>query len=151
MKNQMTKHQHWNPRMHLKHFTIDGKIYTYDKRTMKIDLKSIKNVAVGEWFYDEDNSIENILSKSESKVARIFSRIIKTKQIDNLSIEERKNLNEFMVLQDVRTPNSRNQFEIIYNESLKVFINAIRDRKNINISSGRDVKQEIFKFSELGK
>jgi len=115
--------------MHLKHFAIDGKIYTYDKGTMKIDLKSIKNVAVGEWFYDEDNSIENILSKSESKVARIFSRIIKTKQIDNLSIEERKNLNEFMVLQDVRTPNSRNQFEMIYNESLKVFINAIRDGK----------------------
>jgi len=129
MKNQVTKHQHWNPRMHLKHFAIDGKIYTYDKKTGKINLKSIKKVATEEWFYDEDNSIENILSKSESKVAKIFSRIINTKQIDNLSTEERKNLNEFMVLQDVRTPNSRNLFEMIYNEYLKCFINAIKDGK----------------------
>ncbi|GAH59069.1 unnamed protein product, partial [marine sediment metagenome] len=51
MKNQVTKRQHWNPRMHLKHFAIDGKIYIYDKKTMKINLTSIENAAVGKWFY----------------------------------------------------------------------------------------------------
>ena len=127
MKKQITKRQHWNPRMHLKHFTIDGKIYVYDKKTMIVKLISIENVAVGKWFYDRDNRIENKLSKIESKVARIFSKIIRTKRINNITLEERKNLNKFMVLQDYRTPNSRNQYEIIYQESLRVFINAIKN------------------------
>ncbi len=127
MKNQVTKRQHWNPRMVLKHFAIDGKIYIYDKKTMKINLASIENAAVGKWFYDRDNEIEDILSKIEGNVNRIFSKIIKTKQIDNLTNEERKNLNEFMVLQDHRTPKTRDQFEIIYKEGLKIFMNAVRD------------------------
>jgi len=127
MKNQVTKRQHWNPRMHLKHFTIDGKIYIYDKKTMKINLTSIENAAVGKWFYDKDNYIENKLSEIEGKVDKIFSKIIKTNQIDNLTIEERKNLNEFMVLQDHRTPKSRIQFEIIYKEGLKILMQAVRD------------------------
>ena len=92
MKNQVTKRQHWNPRMHLKHFAIDGKIYIYNKKTTKINLTSIKNAAVGKWFYGKDNNIENILSEIEGKVNIIFSKIIKTKKIDNLTIEERKKL-----------------------------------------------------------
>jgi len=127
MKNQVTKRQHWNPRMHLKHFAIDGKIYIYDKKTMKINLTSIENAAVGKWFYDIDNNIENILSEIEGIVNRIFSKIIKMKKIDNLTIEERKNLNEFMVLQDHRTPKTRTQFEIMYKESLKILMNAVKD------------------------
>jgi hypothetical protein len=127
MKNQVTKRQHWNPRMHLKHFAIDGKIHIYDKMTMKINLTSIENAAVGKWFYDKDNNIENILSEIEGKVDGIFLKIIKTKQIDNLTIEERKNLNEFMVLQDYRTPKTRNQFETIYKEGLIILMNAVRD------------------------
>ncbi len=127
MKKQITKRQHWNPRMHLKHFANNGKIYIYDKKTMTVKLISIENAAVGKWFYDKDNSIENKLSKIESKVARIFSKIIRTKRIDKITLEERKNLNEFMVLQDYRTPNSRNQFEIIYQESLRVFIKVMRN------------------------
>ena len=125
MKKQVTKRQHWNPRMHLKHFAIDGKIYIYDKKTTNIKLTSIKNAAVGKWFYDKDNNIENILSEIEGNVNRIFSKIIKTKQIDNLTIEERKNLNEFMVLQDHRTPKTRNQFETIYKEGLIILMNAV--------------------------
>ena len=107
MKKQITKRQHWNPRMHLKHFAINGNIYVYDKKTMNVELRSIENTAVGKWFYDRDNCIENKLSKIESKVDRIFSKIIRTKRIDNITLEERKNLNEFIVLQDYRTPNSR--------------------------------------------
>ncbi len=129
MKKQITKRQHWNPRMHLKHFAINGNIYVYDKKTMNVELRSIENTAVGKWFYDKDNSIENKLSKIESKVDRIFSKIIRTKRIDNITLEERKNLNEFIVLQDYRTPNSRNQYEIIYQEYLRVFINAIRNNE----------------------
>jgi len=127
MKDQVTKRQHWNPRMHLKHFAINGKIYIYDKKTMKAKLISIEDAAVGKWFYDMDNSIENILSEIESKVDKIFSKIIKTNHINNLTIEERENLNKFMVLQDYRTPHSRDQYVIIYKESLKVFINAMKD------------------------
>ena len=113
MKDQVTKRQHWNPRMHLKHFAVDDKIYIYDKKTMEINLTSIENAAVGKWFYDKDNYIENKLSEIEGKVDKVFSKIIKMNQIDNLTIEERNNLNEFMVLQDHRTPKSRIQFEII--------------------------------------
>lgn len=127
MKDQITKRQHWNPRMHLKHFAINGRIYMYDKKTMKAKLISIEDAAVGKWFYDIDNSIENILREIESKVDKIFSKIIKTNHINNLTIEERENLNKFMVLQDYRTPHSRDQYEIIYKESLKVFINAMKD------------------------
>jgi len=129
MKNQVTKRQHWNPRMHLKHFAIDGKIYMYDKKTMKKKLISIENAAVGKWFYERDNNIENILSELEGKVSRIFSKIIKMKKIDNITTEERKNLNEFMVLQDHRTPKTRTQFEIIYKESLIILMNAVKDGK----------------------
>ena len=127
MKNQVTRRQHWNPRMHLKHFAIDGKIYIYDKKTMKINLTSIENAAVGKWFYGRDNNIEHLLSKIEGKVDSIFSKIINTIKIDNITKEERKNLNEFMVLQDHRTPKSRNQFEIIYKESFKILMQAVRD------------------------
>ena len=126
-KKQVTKRQHWNPRMVLKHFAINGKIYVYDKKSMNAKLISIENVAVGNWFYDKDNRIENKLSKIESKVDRIFSKIIRTKRIDSITLEERKDLYEFMVLQDYRTPNSRNQYEIIYQEYLEVFIGAMRN------------------------
>ena len=127
MKNQVTKRQHWDPKMHLKHFALGGKIYIYDKKTAKITLTSIENAAVGKWFYDRDNSIEDMLEKIEGKVDKIFSNIIKAKQIDNLTTEEREDLNKFMVLQDYRTPHSRDQYAIIYKESLKVFINAMKD------------------------
>ena len=127
MKNQITKRQHWNPRMHLKHFANNGKIYSYDKKNMTVKLISIEDAAVGKWFYDKDNSIENKLSKIESIVDRIYLKIIRTKRIDNITIEERKYLNEFMVLQDYRTPHSRNQYEMIYHEHLRVFINAMRN------------------------
>ncbi len=145
MEKHLTKRQHWNPRMHLRHFAINGKIYVYDKKTMKVKLISIKDAAVGKWFYGRDNSIENILSKIESKVARIFSKIIKTKGINNITLEERKNLNEFMVLQDYRTPNSRNQYEIIYQESLRVFISSMKNGE-IDENSLPDGKlKEIWK------
>jgi len=129
IKKQVTKRQHWNPRMHLKHFSVNGKIYVFDKKSLDIKLISIENVAVGKWFYDRDNSIENKLSNIENTVDRIFSKIIRTRRLDNIRLEERSNLDEFIVLQDYRTPNSRNQYEIIYQESLKLFINAMKNGK----------------------
>lgn len=123
----MTKRQHWNPRMHLKHFARDGNIYIYDKMTGKVNLTSIENAAVGKWYYDRDNSIEKLLGERESKVDRIFLKIINTKQVNILSVEERKNLNEFMVLQDHRTPKTRNYIELFYKEVLKKLANAVRE------------------------
>lgn len=129
MNKELTKRQHWNPRMHLKHFSTDRKIYLYNKKTSMVKHVSINDVAVGKWFYDRDNSIEEKLSKIESKVDKIFLKIIKKKHIYHISFEERKYLNEFIVLQDYRTPHSRKIFEIIYHEYLQLFLNAFKNGK----------------------
>lgn len=129
MNKELTKRQHWNPRMHLKHFSTDGKVYLYDKKTSSVKQVSINDVAVGNWFYDRDNSIEEKLSKIESKVDKIFLKIIRKKHIYHISLEERKYLNEFIVLQDYRTPHSRKMFEIIYHEYLQLFLNASKNGK----------------------
>jgi hypothetical protein len=68
MNKKLTKRQHWNPRMHLKHFSTNGKIYRYDKKTSDVKFIPIEDTAVGKWYYDKDNRIENKLSKIESEV-----------------------------------------------------------------------------------
>ncbi|MEJ2296834.1 MAG: DUF4238 domain-containing protein, partial [Candidatus Lokiarchaeota archaeon] len=98
----------------------------YDKKTSDVKFISIEDTAVGKWYYDKDNSIEDKLSKIESEVDKIFLKIIRKEHIYHVHIADRKKLNEFIVLQDYRTPHSRKQFEIIYEEFLKLFLNALK-------------------------
>ncbi|MBD3211145.1 MAG: DUF4238 domain-containing protein [Candidatus Lokiarchaeota archaeon] len=121
------KRQHWNPRMHLKHFSIDGKIFTYDKTTGIINQTSIENVSVGNWFYDRDNTIENKLSKVEQRVDKIFLKIIKEERVSNLSVQEKNIVNKFIIWQDYRTPNTRKHLKLIMEEIFKIFSNALKD------------------------
>jgi len=130
--------------MHLKHFSVDKKIYIYDKRSMGLLSKKpipIKKAAVQNWFYDRDNFIEKKLCRLETKADKIFLKIIRTKQVNNLNNKERKIIDKFIVFQDYRTPKTRNYLKVILNQALKDYI-EIKKKGPIDENS---IPEGVFK------
>ena len=113
--NNHTKNQHYVPQFLLKNFSSKGGkfIWAFDRKEKyniqnQIKERAIKRVASEEYFYDqfknsEIGSYEYILQKAEDISAPIIEKIIKTKNIENLTQEERMNLSFFIVLQKLRT------------------------------------------------
>ncbi|MBL7812011.1 MAG: DUF4238 domain-containing protein [Bacteroidetes bacterium] len=113
------KNQHFVPRFYLEKFTdSDGKIYAFDFRTKNQFETSVDNIANQKYFYDYepidsilgDQTIEKLLSKFESDIAIVFSRIIdqlNKGNIEDPSHNNRIELARFILIQQSRTEESR--------------------------------------------
>ena len=142
MKNHV-KNQHYVPQFLLKNFSSRGNkfIWAFDKNEKyrlrnQIKERPIKKVASENFFYDqfENNktgSYEYDLQRAEDLTAPIIDKIKKTKNILDLSEEERKTLSFFITLQSLRTKGQLLRTET----SMKTLSKQLNDKANIEIPS----------------
>ena len=109
------KNQHYVPQFLLKNFTSrdEAFIWAYDKNEKyneqnRIKERAIKKVASEKHFYDKnknypESSYEYVLQEVENNSAPIIAKIIKTKNIKDLSKDDRRTLSLFIVTQTLRT------------------------------------------------
>ena len=110
----MASNQHYVPRFLLRHFCAGARprIWAYDKSTGKSFETSVDNVAVERNFYDAkigDSilSLEEGLSKLESRASVIIDRIVEDRDIGALSGDDRIEIATFVATQMLRGPNNR--------------------------------------------
>ena len=161
--NNHVKNQHYVPQFLLKNFSSRERkfIWAYDKNekySIKNQIKErpIKKVASEEYFYDQNEnneivSYEYALQKIEGEAAPIIQKIIETKNIGDLSEQERKTLSFFITLQDLRTKGQLLRTEI----SMETLSKQLKEKANIEVP-GIDSKKIWFsmfeqsnKFSEI--
>lgn len=139
--NNHVKNQHYVPQFLLKNFSSRGNkyIWAYDKNEKfsvqnQIKERPIKKVASEEYFYDQfknnkTSSYEYALQQVEDATAPIIEKIIKTKNIKDLSEQERKTLSLFIAVQHLRT-----KWQLLQTEnSLKTFSKQLKDKANITV------------------
>lgn len=101
------KNQHYVPRFYLKGFTpIPKQIGMYNFKSTKknyIPRSNLYNQCCSEYFYDKDNTVENALALTESKIAKLFSSIIEHESLNHLSTDDLSMLYFSMALQHTRT------------------------------------------------
>lgn len=155
MKNHV-KNQHYVPQFLLKNFASrDGAfIWAYDKNEKysgqnRIKERAIKKVASEKFFYDihnndPENSYEYVLEEIENNTAPIIAEIIKTKNIKDLSEEQRGTLSLFIVTQILRTRGNLFQSESMMESISK----HLEEKWNIKMP---DIDSKEVWFSTLHK
>lgn len=155
--NQHVKNQHYVPQFLLKNFSSrSGRfIWTYFKdekiyNSNRIRERAIRKVASEQYFYDEDgedvkDSFEYKLKESEDNASLIIAKLIKTKDLKSLEIDEKKNLAYFITLQHLRTKGQLNKTE----KTLDYFSDQLLQKANIKIPqiNSRDIWLSLLKQS----
>ena len=156
--NNHVKNQHYVPQFLLKKFSSKGRkfIWAYDKNEKYninnlIKERPIKKVASEEYFYDQNKnnkigSYEYVLQQVEDATAPIIEKIIETKNIIDLSEEERKTLSLFITLQNLRTKRELLQTETL----MEILSKELKDKANIKTPKN-DSKKVWFSMLEKAK
>ena len=112
---QKVKVQHFVPRVYLKNFSyFNGKeyyVWVFDKEKEEIFQTNIKNIAFEQEFYNtlsEDQDVEKILQQIETKFDPVIQKLISIKNLDELTIDEKDVIAEFVAYQMIRTKETRN-------------------------------------------
>ncbi len=88
-------------------------LYCFDKQSEEIKYLNVKNVAVEKYFYPPE--VEKWLATEiEAKGITIIKNIIENKCIDNLSISEKEYLIRWILVQDTRTREMRNEIRQVF-------------------------------------
>jgi hypothetical protein len=110
----MASNQHYVPRFLLRNFCAGARprIWAYDKSTGKSFETTVDNVAAERNFYetkigDSILSLEERLSKLESKASVIIDRIVQDRSIGGLSGDDRIEIAAFVATQMLRGPHAR--------------------------------------------
>lgn len=166
MKNHV-KNQHLVPQFLLKNFASrdEAFIWAYDKNEKyneqnRIKERAIKKVASEKYFYDKnkkdpESSYEYVLQEIENNSAPIIAEIIKTKNIKDISKEDRRTLSLFIVTQILRTKGNLLQCES-RTESISKHLEEKWNIKTPDIDSKKVwfstlQKHEIFKEIIMNK
>lgn len=110
------KKQHYVPRMYIKRFTEDEKIYLYNVETKtNIGQVPYKNICQEDYFYGKNLQNEKYLSNKESEWNKSIDEIIN----GNHSDENISNIKEFAIFQKQRTLGSLENFNTSIKEILE--------------------------------
>ncbi len=120
MNDSISRRQHFVPRFYLRQFAMQKKnnfyIWCYDKLNDNIFNSTVQNICVGNWFYDEkfqkDPVFEKLLSILDGYFSNLY-KIIREKPMNALKQEEKQFFAELVLLQDTRTPKTRDEFIIV--------------------------------------
>jgi hypothetical protein len=108
--DELTKNQHFVPRLLLRHFTTGGDedVQIFDSTRNKVRSSSIRRVLSRNYFYDDDNTVENFLAeKIEGPAAAAINSIVAD---PNRAIEPGlPALLTFVAVQMARTPGTQGQ------------------------------------------
>ncbi|MFX1593390.1 MAG: DUF4238 domain-containing protein [Promethearchaeota archaeon] len=150
MPKQKKKHTHTVQKEYLKNFAVEenGKFFLWrlDKKTGKIIRLAIDIISVENYFYPQD--IEEWLANSiEARGISAIKKVILQKSISKLTSLEKENIARWIIVQDLRTKEYRNELE----QGIEQMAKKILDRQflpqeiteNIQISMGSDPIKNI--------
>jgi len=150
MPKQKTKHTHTVQREYLKNFAIEdnGKYFLWrlDKTSgIKIRLP-IDVVSVENYFYPQD--VEDWLANEiEAKGISAIKKVTENSSVSNLSSKEKHNIARWIIVQDLRTREYRNELTQGINKTAKLIINKKYlphdTPKGIKIEMGEDPIKNI--------
>ena len=125
MPKQKTKHTHTVQKEYLKNFSVEenGKFFLWrlDKKTGIKKRLTIDNISVENYFYPQD--IEDWLAKDiEGKGIPIIKKIIKERSISSLKQEEKENTARWIIVQDLRTKEYRNEIRQGFDETAELIL-----------------------------
>ena len=107
--NKIIKNQHYVPQMLLRGFCIANtkQINSYDLYSSLFSKESIRSICSGDFFYDEQNEFENILSQIEGSAGKIIDAL--RKGIYQLLTDDKNKefLIMFIVVQMYRTNSAK--------------------------------------------
>ncbi len=125
--------QHYLPRVYLNCFSDPEKrVWVYDKETCRCERKSTKTIACEHHLYTnlqndkEDYSIENWLGQIETKYGRIIPKV---RNKEEISVEEKRSLAQFIATQKVRVPASHDKMKTDGKEFLNFICKSLQDNK----------------------
>lgn len=101
---KITKNQHYVPRLLIRNFASEDKVWTYDHSREILRFTKPEGVLSENFFYDKDNRVENFLCTVEGLAAPKISQILAkpTEKIPRQDID----LLRFMLVQLGRTPSA---------------------------------------------
>jgi hypothetical protein len=100
--SNITKNQHYVPRLLIRNFALKDKVWTYDDSRDVLRSTKPEGVLSENFFYDKDNQVENFLCTVEGLAASKISQILAnpTEKIPRQDID----LLRFILVQAGRTP-----------------------------------------------
>lgn len=98
----ITKNQHYVPRLLIRNFAEKDKVWTYDSSRDLLRTAKPEGVFAENYYYDRDNLVENFLCTVESLAAPKIDRILEepTSRIESPEVD----LLRFITVQQGRTP-----------------------------------------------
>lgn len=135
-KNKVKK-QHYVPRLYLKNFSINERIFSFDKNQNKTIATNIKDIATKNYFYDDqkldkvtsEQTYEKALSDMEGifdKYLQIFIQNLNSGYSGLSNIDFKSTISEFIAIQLFRTPSHNKHLEYlteILNKEINNWIN----------------------------
>jgi hypothetical protein len=142
----MTERHHYVPQLILRSFAIRDQIWLFDKTTKKSFKTSIKNAFVeGNFNTVVGNGItleaEQIFCRAEEAAAPVLRSIVEQNNVSHLTVEQHATIAMFAAIQNLRSKQSRRNFELI-REALKTKFPEI---------SQSDHLSELFAPTEIDK
>ena len=154
MDENKVRLQHYVPRVYLKNFSNSkgnrNYIWVFDKKTDNIFQTNVKDIAFEEEFYDkieEDQVTEKSLREIENKFDKAIKTLIDKKDMAGLSDDDFENLLDFIVVQMLRTKESRIEFEQAAQQFLDKYDKELSDklRKEVHETLEKDSLRKMHK------
>ena len=147
-KTQETKNCHYVQQAYLRNFasnTNRTRIWQFDKKKDEVKERQIKKVAKQDYFYEQ--AVENWLKDNvEVRGIKAIRKLIRFKDLDILTTNERKNIVLWVIVQNERTLLRRIDLENssrLFMEKLSKFENIPKIPENYTIN-GEQMQYEIM-------
>lgn len=150
------KKQHYVPQFLLKNFTNEkGLVWFYDKRLRKVQEKGVGGVAYEEYFYDKgpgqkEGSFEYIFQRAETDAAPVIQKIIETKNLAGLSLDEKVTMGLFTALQLQRTKTAVSEQEYLnkqFMDGISSWMKEVNPEIEIGKTPVRDLWFSSFEYT----
>lgn len=150
-KESKPKRTHIVQQAYLRNFSRKTKkgicIYRFDKKTYKIQYLNVKNVAVENFFYPPE--VEKWLANEiEIKGISVINKIIEKESVESLSISDKEYLLRWIIIQDTRTREKRNEIRQIFEDATllisKTYIPEItKNHQNLKVNYNEDYLKTV--------
>jgi hypothetical protein len=127
----MPERHHYVPKLLLRNFSIENKLWLFDEHTLKRFRTNILNA-----FLETDyNTVaatdfvleaEQIFSRAEAAIGPVIKDIIEARSVAHLTTEDRAQLALFVTIQHLRTKQTRRTFTLIREHTQQRFPNLFQ-------------------------
>lgn len=150
----ITKNQHYVPRLLIRNFAINGKVWTYDSSRDILRSTKPEGVLSENFFYDKDNQVENFLCTVEALAAPKIAQIIAspTERVPRQDID----LLRFVLVQLGRTPgaygtargNLKSYTDSYVAQQLKILGHDLKEFEGVSIVL--EDEKDLLRISAVG-